>query len=274
MARYSGVSSCGFWITCVAFAMLCGCSSPQGSTRILHPKDGPAIVVSTHTLDLSGATMRFDLYRRQDQPSDPSPLVVVAHGLMRDRTHMAGWGERLAAEGFIVAIPDLPDSKDHPRNARCINELVAAVCQQHIGECQVDPQRIGMIGLSFGALSTLLAAADNPNVKVWVGLDPVDWRGRGVAAAPRVHARTYIVRAPPSIFNQNGGGIALRDALPGCIETVVPHAIHIDPEWPSDWLMEALIGRPSSDRREVFAGQATAALKSQLSGSTAMTKIE
>ena len=187
---------------------------------------------------------------------------------------MAGWGQRLASEGFVVAIPDMPTEKDHPLNARCINELVNAICDGKIESCRVDPQRIGMVGLSFGGLSTLLAAADNPNVKVWVGLDPVDWDQRGVKAAPRVKAKTYIVRAPPSVFNQHGGGIALRDALPGCVETVVPDAIHIDPEWPSDWLMEMLIGRPSSDRREKFAGQATAALKEQLGEQTVVTKIE
>jgi len=132
-----------------------------------------------------------------------------------------------------------------------------------------------MVGLSFGGLSTLLAAADNPNVKVWVGLDPVDWHGRGVAAAPRVHAKTFIVRAPPSVYNQNGGGVALRDALPGCTETLIPDAIHIDPEWPSDWTMTLLIGIPSDQRREQFAGRTTAALKSQLGGSTPLlTKVE
>jgi hypothetical protein len=35
-----------------------------------------------------------------------------------------------------------------------------------------------------------------------------------------------------------------------------------------------LIGRPSSDRREKFAGQATAALKEQLGEQTVVTRIE
>ena len=255
----------------VAIFALCGCASQDPSQ--VAETTGPAISVSTHVLELASANMRFDLYRPATH--EHAPLVVVAHGLFRDRTHMAGWGTRLAHEGFVVAIPDMPNSEDHVRNAKCINELVAALGEGKIPSCRIDPHRIGMVGLSFGGLSTLLAAADNPNVKVWVGLDPVDWKGRGVAAAPRVHARTFIVRAPPSVYNQYGGGTALRDALPGCVETMVPDAIHIDPEWPSDWTMELLIGIPSEKRREQFAGQTTAALKMELGAPTpVLTKAE
>ncbi|HVT88783.1 MAG TPA: dienelactone hydrolase family protein [Tepidisphaeraceae bacterium] len=258
---------------CVLSVLLGGCAASQDSSRLSQQTSEPATSVSTHTISLPTATLRFDLYR--PATSGRAPLVVVAHGLFRDRTHMAGWGKRLAENGFVVAIPNMPTEGDHIRNAQAINELVDAICNQRICECNVDPHRIGMVGLSFGGLSTLLAAADNPNVKVWVGLDPVDWKGRGVAAAPRVKARTFILRAPPSVYNQNGGGIALRDALPGCVETLVPDAIHIDPEWPSDWTMELLIGIPSDQRREQFARQTTAALEQQLGiASPALSRAE
>lgn len=267
------VSLSTLWLV-LAFIALTGCASQDPTHTV--PTTAPPFSVSTYNLELASATMRFDLYRPVSQrgASGRAPLVVVAHGLLRDRTHMAGWGRRLAQEGFVVAVPDMPNSSDHVLNARCINEMVQAICDGKISGCQVDPQRIGMVGLSFGGLSTLLAAADNPNVKVWVGLDAVDWHGRGVAAAPRVHAKTFIIRAPPSVYNQNGGGVALRDALPGCTETLVADAIHIDPEWPSDWLMELLIGIPSEQRREQFAGQTTKALKSELIDQTALTKVE
>lgn len=191
---------------------------------------------------------------------------------------MAGWGRRLAQQGFVVAIPDMPTLADYPHNARFINELVEALCDGSIDpSCKVDSNRIGLIGLSAGGLATLLAAADNPNVKVWVGLDPVDRGGLGVAAAPRVLAHTFIVRAPASMWNSDGNAVVLRDALPGCIDTLVPDAIHIDPEWPSDWTMQLLIGTPSDERREEFATHATAALRMELGGGASgavLTKIE
>jgi dienelactone hydrolase len=43
---------------------------------------------------------------------------------------------------------------------------------------------VGLVGFSAGGLATLLAA-DDPRVRVWVGLDQVDVAGKGVAAARR-----------------------------------------------------------------------------------------
>src|SRR5258708_4425506 len=88
----------------LAVIVLSGCAS-EGSSHL--PTSASAISVSTHILELPSANMRFDLYRPASQVSAPgrAPLVVVVHGLFRDRTHMAGWGKRLAAEGFVVAVP-------------------------------------------------------------------------------------------------------------------------------------------------------------------------
>ena len=263
-----------FWLFALLLvSLLTGCAgtrNPQsGSSR--------AITVSTEDLDLQSGPVRFDLYRSANRSTAPAPLVVVAHGLWRDRTHMAGWGELLAQQGFIVAVPNMPTLSDYPRNAIAINELVHSLCDHPIDSCKIDRNRIGMIGLSAGGLATLLAAADNPDVKVWVGLDPVDRGGLGVAAAPRVRARAFIVRAPASIWNSDGNAVVLRDALPNVVsDTLVPNAIHIDPEWPSDWTMELLIGSPSEQRRDEFAARATSALRHELGDqpTPVLTKIE
>jgi acetyl esterase/lipase len=197
--------------------------------------------------------------------AQPAPLVVIAHGWLRGRSQMAGWGQRLSEEGYIVAIPDLPTMSDHPFNGRAMNELIAWLCANPSLSGRIDRQRIGIVGFSSGGLSALLAAADNPAVRIWVGLDPVELRSLGIKAAPRFDRKAVIVRAPPSRWNHQGNVISIRQSLPsGCDDIVIPDAIHIDPEWPTDWRMEMLMGKASESRRQLFVQHALDALRGEL----------
>jgi acetyl esterase/lipase len=244
----------------VLLAAVCGCAAPQRPPATL-PADDPRMV--TLNVTLKSAQLRFDLFLPQND--SPVPLVIVAHGWLRDRTRMSGWGRRLAEEGFVVAVPDLPTFSDHPRNARAINELIAWLRTDRSTSSRIDPSRIGAVGFSSGGLSTLLAAADNPQIRIWVGIDPVELRGLGVAAAPRFHAKAVVVRAPPSSWNHDGNALHLEQALPGgATDFVVPDAVHIDPEWPTDWRMEILMGKADEARREQFVRHAVDALRTEL----------
>jgi pimeloyl-ACP methyl ester carboxylesterase len=251
-------------IVALAVFILCataGCTSSNPACDV--PEISPGVSVSTQKLDLPSGPVRFDLYR--PVTARPAPLVILAHGLWRDRTRMKGWGQMLAREGFVAVAMDMPTLADYEHNGRSIDELIDALCKGAVADCRIDPARIGLVGHSAGGLATFLAAADNPNVKIWVGLDPVDRHGIGAAVGSRVHARAVVVRAPPSQWNQNGNAVTLLHSLPhGGSDTIVDDAIHIDPEWPSDWTMEFLMGRTSEQRREQFANRTVAALKNEL----------
>jgi hypothetical protein len=107
-----------------------------------------------------------------------------------------------------------------------------------------------------------------------VGLDPVDRHGLGAKVGRKMHARAVVVRAPPSLWDQNGNATTLLASLPhGGSDTVVDDAIHIDPEWPSDWTMRMLMGSTSAERREVFASRAVNALKSELMPKPALPRL-
>ena len=121
------------------------------------------------------------------------------------------------------------------------------------------------MGFSAGGLSTLLAAADDPNVKIWIGLDPVDRDGLGLAALSRLHAQPVILRAEPSSWNAQGNSRTLIEVLgTRCQTSLVPGAIHIDAEWPTDALAELVCGKSSDQNRAAFASHALAALKAAL----------
>jgi dienelactone hydrolase len=180
---------------------------------------------------------------------------------------MAGWGRHLAAHGYLAAVPDLPAWSDHARNGRAINELLAWLPAHLPAGVSIDTNRIALVGFSAGGLATLLAAADNPNVRVWIGLDPVDRDGAGAAAAPRVTAQSFIITAQPSGCNANGNASAIALALgPRVTRASVPGASHADAEWPTDWKARFACGGTSDTRRALFAEHTIAALEQAFAG--------
>ena len=199
----------------------------------------------------------------------PAPLVIVAHGFARSRRNMSGWGEHLAAQGFAAAVPDLPAWSNHPRNGRFIAELRTALCSEEPTGKRIDAQRVGLVGFSAGGLASLLAAADQPPPAIWVGLDPVDWKGVGAKAAPSVRCRALVLTAEPSACNSHGNSGSIIAALPHCEHYHVTGAVHVDAEWPTDWLAEVACGRSTPSRRNEFRTRATAALLEALNPQTA-----
>ena len=155
--------------------------------------------------------------------------------------------------------------RDHPRNARAIGELTNWLCITPPHVARINPQQIGLMGFSAGGLSTLLAAADHPKVKIWIGLDPVDRDGMGLAALPRLKAQPVILRADPSSWNAQGNSRSLIAALgTRCQSDLIAGAIHIDAEWPTDTLAELACGKSKDKYRADFADHALTALKAAM----------
>lgn len=219
----------------------------------------PAVTVQRCAAKLPAGRVVFDLYLPPLR--DAAPLVVVAHGFWRNRKNMAGWGRRLAQEGFLAAVPDLPAWSDHARNGKAINELITWVLAHPPATVPINDESIAVMGFSAGGLATLLAAADNPKIRLWVGLDPVD-RGRlGVTAAARLKAGAAIIKAEPSRCNAHSNADPIARALDGRVAVIlVPGATHPDAEWPTDWKARLVCGGSSEARRALFAEHAMRAL--------------
>jgi dienelactone hydrolase len=211
---------------------------------------------------LSAGSAGVDVY--WPDTAAPAPLVIVAHGFFRHRHNMSGWGQHLAQEGFAVAVPDLPARSDHARNGRFISELRAYLCASGSWTQRIDPFQVGLMGFSAGGLASLLSAADNPDLSIWVGLDPVDWNGIGAKAAPQVKCRAVVLTAEPSACNSHGNSRNIIAALPHCEHFSIAGAVHVDAEWPTDWMAEVVCGRSTAERRSEFRQRATAALRDAL----------
>lgn len=160
-------------------------------------------------LDLRQAgTVRFskqtlllnDLARNRSFPADlylpqqsgRAPLIVISHGLGSNRESYEYLALHLASHGFAVAVPEHPGS-----NAEQLEALASGLVrditpprelidrpldiqflldelERNYGQ-QLDWQRVGVIGQSFGAYTTLALAGAAINFeKLQTGCDPND----------------------------------------------------------------------------------------------------
>lgn len=190
-----------------------------------------------------------------------APLVIVAHGFSRDRKNMSGWGQHLASEGFVAIVPDLPALADNIHNGRFISELRAHLLGDESLNKRIDQTKVGLVGFSAGGLSSLLSAANSPDLAVWIGLDPVGRNSLGVKAAAMLKARAVILTAEPSTCNAYGNALDIVSALPRPEHFSINGAVHVDAEWPTSWLAELFCGRSTAKNRSEFQERATKALK-------------
>ncbi len=91
------------------------------------------------------------------------PGFVILHGLTRTgRAHAAlrRFVRAVAASGHAVLVPEIPEWRAlHVAPAITIDTIQAAVRALH-DRPEVDPERIGLLGFSFGATQALVAASD------------------------------------------------------------------------------------------------------------------
>jgi len=130
-------------------------------------------------------TFNMDIYLPQRLPQ-PAPVVVISHGLGSDRIAFQYLAKHLASYGFAVAVPEHPGS-----NAQQIQNLVTGRTNELVEPAefinrpldikdlldyltklsttdpayqgQLDLQRVGVIGQSFGGYTALALAGAGIN---------------------------------------------------------------------------------------------------------------
>ena len=108
----------------------------------------------------------------QDREYAPYPLLVYSHGFSSSRREAAYLNQHLASLGYVVVAADYPltnmrapggpQVKDVVNQPADVSFLIDSLLQLsadtgHLLHEQVDPERIGALGLSLGGLTTTLA---------------------------------------------------------------------------------------------------------------------
>jgi len=216
------------------------------------PKLAPGVVRQAERVKLRGEQVKVDFYFQPQ--AAPLPLVVVAHGFTRNRFFMAGWGADLAARGMVVAVLTQPYLAKHQRNAQAIADLAELGREGGWPVAARGNGKVALVGYSMGGLTTLLAATTIAKpIDAWVGLDPVDFEGRGAVAAAQVQAPGLALLAEPSPLNRMGNAHAMLKPYGGELQVLkVLGASHLDAEYPVDCLALLAYGRVKPERQAHF----------------------
>lgn len=202
-----------------------------------------AATVETRSITLDDAATKVDLYLPDAGPV--RGLAVIAHGFTRSRARHGVLAGRLAEEGFVVAVPDLPHWLRHEANADAIAALVKALAPEH----GLEARPVVLIGTSAGGLASLLATDRVPRLALWIGLDPVDTLGIAEEAARNLQAPALVLRAPGGACNVGGSARRISEWLPNRRTTRIAGASHCDFEDTTNWRCESVCG-PADPARQ------------------------
>jgi acetyl esterase/lipase len=166
------------------FALLAGCS-PLKSFNAVLPKDGESRLIARDLAFSSGERGRLDVYgpRRADEGSK-LPVIVFFYGGSWSSGAKEGYGfvgRALAAQGFLVAIPDyrlVPEV----RFPGFVEDGAAAVkwVRANAARYGGDPDRLVLAGHSAGAYNAAMLALDPQ----WLGADRAAVKGFAGLAGP------------------------------------------------------------------------------------------
>ncbi|MGH7476011.1 MAG: alpha/beta hydrolase family protein [Longimicrobiales bacterium] len=139
--------------------------------------------------------------------SERLPVWVLLHGLTytgREHPALVGFGRALAASGTAVFVPDVPEWRAL-RFAPAISEATITAAVLAASRLDgIDPDRIGLIGFSFGATQALIASVDPAlrnrlaGVAAWGGYyDVRRLFGFGITGRHDLDGRAYRTRPDP-----------------------------------------------------------------------------
>jgi uncharacterized protein len=183
-------------------------------------------------------------FKANNTGSEPAPAVVLCHGIGTGRRECLPMALRFAAAGYNVLCFDfrahgMSDGQFSSAGLHETNDVLGAV--QYLKQRpEVDPARIGVLGFSMGAVATIQAAAQCPDIAAVVAdsayasfLEAVRYSFRLVARLPHfpiapiaMHWAKVIVHVDPNHLRPVDviGRIAPRPILVthGNLDEIVP----------------------------------------------------
>lgn len=170
-----------------AFPFLAACSPTLGMFDRFAPRDGGVERVVRGGAYGPHARQKIDLYAPTAQDGQPLPVLVFIYGgswRNGDREDYEWLGAALAAQGFVVAVPDyrlVPDVVFPSFVEDCAAALrwVADHAAEHGG----DGARIVLAGHSAGAYNAIMLALDGTYLNA-AGVEPAHIRGAIGLAGP------------------------------------------------------------------------------------------
>jgi carboxymethylenebutenolidase len=164
-----------------------------------------------HFVSLETTGGHMPVFLSTPEGREPSAVVLVIQGMHGIESTELAAAERLAAHGYVAAVPDLfhrgpacftRQDLEQRRAAMSDPQVIADITQtiEYLkAQDYVDPTRIGIIGFCMGGRASYLMAATSPDIRV-----AADFYGGGVfrgEGGPAPIDLTANIRCPIAVFD-------------------------------------------------------------------------
>jgi hypothetical protein len=224
---------------------------------------GPFAVTEREDLEiplLSGLAVEANLYLCAAARKAPLVIVVHGHGNSKDdhtfqAMHVASWG----MHGLAIS---LPNYGPWIANGRTLTALVHAIHQApQLVDDRVDPDRIILVGHSFGATAIAAALSENAPMLGNVLLNPAEIGRQLPELLKRIKVPVMLIGADEAIWPTRNRGHFFRFIPAGVGEISIRDAVHEDAQYPTLDLTVPLQDHPivTEEEQITFVSALTAA---------------
>jgi pimeloyl-ACP methyl ester carboxylesterase len=183
-----------------------------------------------------------------------APLVIVLHGNNNSKEDHAFQAMHLASWGMHGLALDLPKRGPWIGNGRILAKLVEAIHRTpQLVDRRIDPEKIILVGHSFGATAVATALGDGAPALGGVLLDPTAI-GRGLSQSlTRIAVPVMVIGADEEIWPGRNRGQFYRFIPRAIGEISIRDTVHEDAQYPNQHTLRTFEDEPDETEEAQIA---------------------
>ena len=207
---------------------------------------GPFAVIERKDLEIplgSDLTVEADLYLCA--AATKAPLVIILHGLDNSKEDHAFQAMHLASWGMHGLAIDLPKRGPWIGNGKILAELADTIHRKpQLVDGRIDPDKIVLVGHSFGATAVAAALGEGPAALGGVLLDPAGIGRQLPLSLKRITVPVMVIGADEDIWPTRNRGQFFRFIPAKIGEISIRDTVHEDAQYPNVHTLRAFEDSP------------------------------
>ena len=216
---------------------------------------GPFAVTVRRDMEIpvvSGPTVEADLYLCA--VAQKAPLVIVLHGHNNSKEDHAFQAMHLASWGMHSLALDLPKRGPWIANGRTLAQLVDTIHRTpQLVDRRIDPEKIILVGHSFGATAVATALGEGVPALGGVLLDPAGIGRQLPQSLKRITVPVMVIGADEDIRPTRNRGQFFRFIPARIGEISIRDTLHEDAQYPNEHTLRAFEDDPDDTEEAQIA---------------------
>ncbi|HEX7230246.1 MAG TPA: alpha/beta hydrolase [Candidatus Binatia bacterium] len=216
---------------------------------------GPFAVTERKDMEIpvvSGLMVEADLYLCT--AAQKAPLVIVLHGHNNSKEDHAFQAKHLASWGMDSLAIDLPKQGPWIANGRTLARLVDTIHRSpQLVDSRIDPEKIILVGHSFGATAVATALGEGIPVLGGVLLDPAGIGRQLPQSLKRITVPVMVIGADEDIRPTRNRGQFFRFIPAKIGEISIRDTLHEDAQYPNEHTLRGFEDDPDDTEEAQIA---------------------